>query len=251
MWSLGVIAFILLSGIPPFNGSTDAEIMGAIRKGKFNFSHKVWVGVSESAKDFITKMLTLDTQKRPTAEQAMQHKWIAEFSKQVVDTSLTKEAMGNLQNFHKNATLKVATLSFISSHLTTKQEREDLARIFKLIDKNGDGRLSKDEVQEGYMALYGKLVSDAEVNRMFDSVDTDQSGYIEYSEFVMATINEKKLLSIDRLQAAFKMFDKDNSGNITPAEIKSVLSADSNIPADVMKSIMQQVDENGDGEISL
>ena len=60
---------------------------------------------------------------------------------------------------------------------------------------------------------------------MFDSVDTDQSGYIEYSEFVMATINEKKLLSTERLQAAFKMFDKDNSGNITPAEIKSVLSA--------------------------
>ena len=48
---------------------------------------------------------------------------------------MSKEAMGNLQNFHKNATLKVATLSFISSHLTTKQEREDLARIFKQIDK--------------------------------------------------------------------------------------------------------------------
>ncbi len=89
------------------------------------------------------------------------------------------------------------------------------------------------------MALYGKLVSEAEINRMFDSVDTDQSGYIEYSEFVMATINEKKLLSSDRLQTAFKMFDKDNSGNITPAEIKSVLSAESSIPADVMKAIMQ------------
>lgn len=86
---------------------------------------------------------------------------------------------------------------------------------------------------------------------MFDFVDTDQSGYIEYSEFVMATINEKKLLSTERLQAAFKMFDKDNSGNITPAEIKSVLSADSNIPANVMKAIIDQVDENGDGEISF
>jgi calcium-dependent protein kinase len=63
----------------------------------------------------------------------------------------------------------------------------------------------------------------------------------------MATINEKKLLSSDRLQIAFKMFDKDNSGNITPAEIKSVLSAESSIPADVMKAIMQQVDKNGDG----
>ena len=55
---------------------------------------------------------------------------------------------------------------------------------------------------------------------MFDSVDTDQSGYIEYSEFVMATINEKKLSTTERLHTAFKLFDKDNSGNITPAEIK-------------------------------
>ena len=47
------------------------------------------------------------------------------------------------------------------------------------------------------------------------------------------------------------MFDKDNSGNITPAEIKAVLSCDSQIPAEVMKDIMKSVDENGDGEISL
>jgi len=55
--------------------------MGAIRKGKFTFSHKSWTGVSESAKDFISKLLTLDVTKRPTAEQAMQHKWVAEYSK--------------------------------------------------------------------------------------------------------------------------------------------------------------------------
>jgi len=86
---------------------------------------------------------------------------------------------------------------------------------------------------------------------MFESIDTDQSGYIEYSEFVMASINEKKLISTERLEAAFKMFDKDNSGNITPAEIRAVLSADSSIPSNVMRAIMDQVDENGDGEISL
>jgi calcium-dependent protein kinase len=54
MWSLGVIAYILLSGIPPFNGSTDGEIMSAIKKGKYSFNHKVWSGTSEAAKDFIS-----------------------------------------------------------------------------------------------------------------------------------------------------------------------------------------------------
>ena len=68
IWSSGVITYILLSGIPPFNGVTDAEIMGAIRKGKFSFANKVWNGVSENAKNFITSLLQMDTKKRPTAE---------------------------------------------------------------------------------------------------------------------------------------------------------------------------------------
>jgi len=58
--------------------------------------------------------------------------------------------MSNLKSFHKTNVFRTATLSFISSHMITKDEREDLARVFKQLDKNGDGRLSKDEIQEGY-----------------------------------------------------------------------------------------------------
>lgn len=95
--------------------------------------------------------------------------------------------------------------------------------MFKSLDKNGDGKLSKEEVKDGYMAHYGKLISDEEVDRMFESVDTDNSGYIDYTEFIVASINEKKLLSHDKLKAAFKTFDKDHSGSITPNEIRAVL----------------------------
>jgi calcium-dependent protein kinase len=60
---------------------------------------------------------------------------------------------------------------------------------------------------------------------MFDSVDIDRSGYIDYSEFVIACMNEKQLLTNEKLQAAFKMFDKDGSGSISASEIKVVLQA--------------------------
>jgi len=59
--------------------------MSGIRKGKFNFNHKTFQTVSDSAKDFITKLLTLDVSKRLTAQEAMQHKWIAEQSKTSVE----------------------------------------------------------------------------------------------------------------------------------------------------------------------
>ena len=46
------------------------------------------------------------------------------------------------------------------------------------------------------------------LEQMFDSVDIDKNGFIDYSEFVVASMNEKTLLTNDKLQAAFKMFDK-------------------------------------------
>lgn len=67
---------------------------------------------------------------------------------------------------------------------------------------------------------YGRLISDEELNQMFDAVDTDKSGFIDYTEFVVASMNEKALLTNDRLSSAFKMFDKDKSGMITPSEIR-------------------------------
>ncbi len=251
VWSAGVITYILLSGIPPFNGVTDADIMAAIKKGKVSFSNKVWNTVSKEAKDFISALLTLDTAKRPTAEQALQHPWLVKQSQIEVSEEQTKECLAHLTSFHKNNTLKTATFSFIGSQLISRQEKEALAKVFKTLDRNGDGRLSKEEVQEGYMAHYGKLISDEEVNQMFEAVDTDNSGYIDYSEFIVAAINEKKLTSHDKLKAAFRMFDRDNSGLITPSEIKDVLACDHSLPAEVIDGIIKQVDANGDGEISL
>ena len=88
---------------------------------------------------------------------------------------------------------------------------------------------------------------------MFESVDIDKSGFIDYSEFVVAAMNEKNLLTNDKLQAAFKMFDKDGSGIITADEIKEVLQfgGTNQLNTAAITAIIKQVDENGDGEISF
>ena len=95
-----------------------------------------------------------------------------------------------------------------------------MSKIFKALDANGDGKLSKDEILKGYAQFFGKHLEPVDVEQMFDSVDIDKSGFIDYSEFVIASINEKQLLTNEKLQAAFKMFDKDGSGSISADEIK-------------------------------
>jgi calcium-dependent protein kinase len=86
---------------------------------------------------------------------------------------------------------------------------------------------------------------------MFAKVDVDDSGAIDYSEFVVASMNEKNLLSNNKLQSAFKMFDKDGGGSISTDEIKQVLSFGQNLEESVVNDIIAQVDANGDGEISF
>jgi len=118
------------------------------------------------------------------------------------------------------------------------------------MDVNGDGKLSKDEIKNGYMTYFGKNLTDEQIDDMFSQVDADGNGEIDYSEFVVATMNEKNLLSNNKLQTAFKMFDKDGGGSISTDEIKQVLSFGQNLDEAVVQQIIEQVDKNGDGEIS-
>ena len=112
---------------------------------------------------------------------------------------MAMNALTNLQSFNANSKLKQATYAFIASQLLNKQEKEQIDKVFRAMDINGDGKLSKEEIQIGFAQYFGRSLDDREVDEMFDKVDADGSGSIDYSEFVVATMNEKNLLSNNKL----------------------------------------------------
>jgi calcium-dependent protein kinase len=82
----------------------------------------------------------------------------------------------------------------------------ELQKAFKDLDLNGDGKLSKEELLIGFRKTHGDL-AESEVDRLMEIADADGSGEIDYSEWVVATINKKNLLTDEKLEAAFSLFD--------------------------------------------
>ena len=73
--------------------------MKKVRIGKFSFSDPCWANISDKAKDLITQLLTYDSEKRPSAEEALKHPWVSEMSHGSVDANIAMGALQNLKTF--------------------------------------------------------------------------------------------------------------------------------------------------------
>ncbi|PIL28908.1 transporter [Ganoderma sinense ZZ0214-1] len=78
VWAMGVITYFLLCGYTPFDRDTQQQEMEAIIAGDYRFEpEEYWANVSATARDFVTECLTIDPTSRPTAAEALKHKWLA------------------------------------------------------------------------------------------------------------------------------------------------------------------------------
>ncbi|KAL3982100.1 Fibronectin type III domain family protein [Acanthocheilonema viteae] len=77
MWSVGVLTYILLSGLSPFGGETDEETIRNVKKCDWNMDDPSFANISQDGKDFIKKLLMLDPKSRMTVHEALEHPWLS------------------------------------------------------------------------------------------------------------------------------------------------------------------------------
>ncbi|KAF4521000.1 hypothetical protein B566_EDAN002496 [Ephemera danica] len=77
IWSVGVLAYVLLTGYSPFAGDSKQETFCNISQNNLTFPEELFSGVSAAAQDFIRATLIIDQTARLTARQCLEHPWLA------------------------------------------------------------------------------------------------------------------------------------------------------------------------------
>ena len=112
------------------------------------------------------------------------------------------------------------TLTFLVNNITSEIDFKQLREAFRSIDKNNTGLLTMKEIKDAFKEQGG--VSNDNLEEIFKNLDLDKDGRINYSEFLAATVDRKKTLTMQNLQFAFHHFDVGNSGYITESSLTEV-----------------------------
>eukprot|EP00244_Chara_vulgaris_P008186 TRINITY_DN3136_c0_g1_i1.p1 TRINITY_DN3136_c0_g1~~TRINITY_DN3136_c0_g1_i1.p1 ORF type:complete len:546 (-),score=136.52 TRINITY_DN3136_c0_g1_i1:674-2311(-) len=245
VWSAGVILYILLSGVPPFWAETEQGIFDAVLKGDIDFSSQPWPSISDSAKDLIKKMLNNDPKARWTAQQALSHPWMREDGV-APDKPLDSAVLSRLKNFSAMNKMKKIAVKVIAQTLS-EEEIVGLKEMFKMIDADGSGAITFEELKVGLQKV-GSQLAESEVRALMESADVDGNGSIDYGEFLAATVQMHKVEREENLFKAFSYFDKDGSGYITYDELKQVCH-EQNLGESAINEIICEADTDNDGRI--
>lgn len=250
LWACGVIMYVVLSGLPPFQGKDNNTIFAAARRGDVKLDGELWQKVTHDAKDLVRKLIELDPKARYTAKQAAGHAWITHQAPASAECPLEDVQLSNMREFSKRNKLEKATIHIIAQRLP-ETKIQHLRDTFTTLDANGDGIITFRELQNGLETLAG-LSED--LVRIISDIDSDWNHCINYGEFLAAALDQKLYLEDRICWEAFQVFDRDQSGEISHAELLQVLHSsdiESIMGSVATARVMEQCDTDGDGSISF
>ena len=255
-WSVGVILYMTLAGCAPFDGENDEEILKSIKIGKYNKNDERFAKHSEEAKDLLSKLLEKNIDKRLSAKEALNHPWFEKYGGRNLFSNFKPEDIKpyieNLFNYKYNSKLQELVIAFLVHNLSNNDETLIILKMFRYFNKSGDCKLTKKELTEGLYSYKDKDEVDEMADVIFNRLDGDNNGFIEYEEFLRACIDKKNLMTREKLKYAFRFLDKDNSKTLNAQKILLAFLTKPNKELEAVFNItLNEVDKDSDGIIDF
>ncbi|KAJ9537523.1 hypothetical protein OSB04_030256 [Centaurea solstitialis] len=256
IWSIGVMLYILLCGVPPFWAESEHGIFNAILRGYVDFTSDPWPSISPQAKDLVRKMLNSDPKQRITAHQVLSHPWIKEDG-EAPDKPLDNAVMGRLKQFRAMNKFKKVALRVIAGCLS-EEEIMGLKEMFRGMDTDNSGTITLEELKHG-LSKQGTKLSESEVKQLIEAFVITRNVLESrcrrewnhrLDEFITATMHMNRIDREEHLYTAFQYFDKDNSGYITMEELEQAIREYGMNDGREIKELISDIDTDNDGRIN-
>ncbi|KAI3982590.1 hypothetical protein MKX01_031329 [Papaver californicum] len=172
-------------------------------------------------------------------------------------TKRIKESSKRIRRRPKQKRLLAYGVDLITSSFTSMEVPNQLKQVFKLIDTNGDGKISSLELGEVLLCLgHEKSTVTKEAEVMLKEVDCNGDGYIDLNEFmnvVTGNSSSESKGADEDLKDAFLVFDSDKNGFISPKELKQVLMSLGYYKCTISEcsAMIKGVDKDGDGLVNF
>ncbi|CAI0429760.1 unnamed protein product [Linum tenue] len=224
VWSIGVIAYILLCGSRPFWARTESGIFRAVLKADPSFDEAPWPSMSPEARDFVKRLLNKDPRKRITAAQALSHPWIKS-SNDVIKVPLDIIVFKLMKSYMRSSSLRKAALKALSKTLTV-DELFFLKEQFALLEPSKNGTISLDNIKSALMKHATDAMKESRIPDFLASLNALQYRRMDFEEFCAAALSVHQLEALDRWEqharCAYELFDKDGNRAIMIEELASV-----------------------------
>jgi calcium-dependent protein kinase len=220
LWSVGVIAFVLLSGTMPFYGTREKKVDNIIR-GDYQMKPEVWNSLSCKSKSFVQGLLCSDPKIRLDAKRALAHPWIKEHRGDNAPTPPPPHVIDALSSWKSAPKLQRACLTLMAWSLS-QEEHAKFRDYFLALDIDHDGAICWEELRR---VMDKRRIKTSKVDEVFRSFSSSSNNdEINYSEFAAALMSNQVVeIQDDHLRATFRKFDKSNSGYISGKDFSSVV----------------------------
>ena len=223
IWSIGAMTYLMLCGDPPFTGGSNHEIFKKIMKVDLKFNLYKWKNISDDAKDFVKLCLNKNAGQRPSASQAVNHKWFKNVVSKIHNMkNVPLYILENIKNFDIGDKFKQMIIKYIINNTSGSESLNIYKNAFYAFDFNNNGWIELSELKKVY-DLCNINIDDEKLSYIYNLIIQDKKGGIDYTEFLMAGINRKELFSKEKLANAFNYFDANKSGYIETVDLEETL----------------------------
>ncbi|KAM7510362.1 hypothetical protein LguiB_009237 [Lonicera macranthoides] len=249
VWSIGVIAYILLCGSRPFWARTESGIFRAVLKADPSFEELPWPSLSSEAKDFVKLLLNKDPRKRMTAAQALSHPWIRINNEIKVPLDILIFRL--MKAYMRSSALRKAALRALSKTLTVDKLLY-LKEQFALLEPSKNGTISLENIKAALTKHSTDAMKESRVRDFLASLNALQYRRMDFEEFCAAALSVHQLEAFDQWEqharCAYELFEKDGNRAIVIEELASELSLGPSVP---VHAVLHDWIRHTDGKLSF